>query len=85
MNFGKNKNFNYDDPNFIPPEIKEWTTELLKDLEKDFGRRAYPIFSKQSRKWIETMFDTLYKDINYRSQYFGQSEFDRIRKSRGII
>ena len=73
------------DPNWEPPVITVWTPELLKELERDFGRRGCWPFCVEFSKWLEDRFDEKFKDKNYKSQYFDQKEFDRIRKKRGII
>lgn len=73
------------DPKWTDPIIDEWTPELLRDLEMDFGRRGCWPWSIEMRQWLETKFDEKFKDPNYKSQYFGQDEFDRIRKKRGLI
>lgn len=73
------------DPSWTPPVIETWTPELLRDLEMDFGRRGYPNFCKEHRKWLEERFDEQFKDPDYKSQYFDQDEFDRIRKKRNLL
>lgn len=73
------------DPNWNAPEINEWTPELLKDLERVFGKRGCWPVSIEFRHWIESKFDEQFKNINYKAQYFDQDEFERIRKKRGLI
>ena len=69
-------------PNWKNPVIKKWTPELLKDLEFEFGRRGCWPICLEYRKWLEECFDEQFKDQNYKSQYFDQDEFDKIRKKR---
>jgi hypothetical protein len=73
------------DPDWVAPVIKEWTPEMLKELERAFGCRGCWPYCLEHRKWVEDKFDELFKTPNYKSQYFGQSEFDEIRRKRGII
>ena len=73
------------DPNWKEPVIKEWTSELLRDLEREFGSRGCWPFCLEYRRWLEEQFDEQFENPNYKSQYFDQDEFNRIRKKRGLI
>ena len=73
------------DPTWIPVEIEEWTPELLRSLELDFGRRGYPQFCLEHRKWLEDMFDEQFRNPDYKPQYFDETEFDRIKRKRGLL
>jgi len=72
-------------PNWIPPIMNEWTSQDLRDLEMEFGRRGCWPTCLEMRQWLENNFDEQFKDSKYKSQYFGQEEFDSIRKKRKLI
>ena len=73
------------DPDWVAPIINKWTSEHLRELEIEFGRRGCWPTCIEMRKWLENKFDEQFKDTSYKSQYFGQEEFDRIRKKRKLI
>lgn len=73
------------DPNWVPPDITDWTPELLRDLELEFGRRGCWPICLEYRKWLECKFDEQFKNPNYKSQYFDKTEFDRIRRKRKLL
>lgn len=72
------------DPDWVAPVIKEWTPEMLKELERAFGCRGCWPYCLEHRKWVEDVFDEQFRNSNYKPQYFDQEEFDRIRKKRGL-
>lgn len=72
-------------PNWVPPKITKWTTELLRDLEREFGMRGCWPICLEYKQWLEERFDEHFRNSNYKPQYFDQEEFDRIRKKRGLI
>lgn len=55
-----------------------------KDIERGYSWRDHWMNSPELKKWIEKKFEELLKDKNYKSQYYGENEFNRIRERHNI-
>ena len=75
-----------DDPGWVPPDSGSYSLQDLatvKDLEKEYGRSKCWPNSIQSSNWVfETFKKFLMENRDYKSQWFGEEEMDRIKKAR---
>lgn len=62
---------------FEPPMSGTYTG---RDIEKAYSWRGHWMVSPEEREWVIQRFEELLKDKDYKSQYFGEGEFERIRE-----